>query len=227
MAHAHHAAVKIGFGSPNIKAKCVRIVGNAERKTFKTYKSTARNGLTAHQRNKRGATKEKNVGQDDFDEQTPYHIRKGIDLIGAKLEGNNVVIPIFNAKKERVGKQTITPDGTKKFSKNMQAEGSFGVCGKIAPGKLYVAEGYALVQAFTQRQKPTPYSHYQAATCPKSVKPYKQRFLRLNWWLQQTTTRQVSRRRKLVVGHTPRPKSKGMIGMMYSLKRARKRSGKG
>ena len=87
--------------------------------------------------------REKNVGQDDFDEQTPYHIRKGIELIGAKLEGNNVVIPIFNAQKKRVGQQTITPDGSKKFSKNMQADGAFGVCGKIAPGKLYVAEGYA------------------------------------------------------------------------------------
>ena len=87
--------------------------------------------------------RDKTVGQDDFDEQTPYHIRKGIELIGAKLEGNNVVIPIFNAQKKRVGKQTIQPDGTKKFSKNMQAEGSFGVCGKISPGKLYVAEGYA------------------------------------------------------------------------------------
>lgn len=87
--------------------------------------------------------REKNVGQDDFDEKTPYHIRKGIELIGAKLEGNNVVIPIFNAKKERVGKQTITPDGTKKFNKGLEADGAFGVCGKIAPGKLYVAEGYA------------------------------------------------------------------------------------
>ena len=87
--------------------------------------------------------RDKTVGQDDFDEHTPYHIRKGIELIGAKLEGNNVVIPIFNAQKKRVGKQTIQPDGTKKFSKNMQADGAFGVCGKIAPGKLYVAEGYA------------------------------------------------------------------------------------
>ena len=57
----------------------------------------------------------------------------------------------------------------------MQAEGSFGVCGKMAC-KLWSSRKVTPSQAFTQRQKPTPYSHYQAATCPKSVKPYKQRF---------------------------------------------------
>ena len=120
--------------------------------------------------------RDKTVGQDDFDEQTPYHIRKGIDLIGAKLEGNNVVIPIFNAKKERVGKQTITPDGTKKFSKNMQAEGSFGVCGKIAPGKLYVAEGYATCASIYAATKTNTIFALSSGNLPKVCEAIQEAF---------------------------------------------------
>jgi len=120
--------------------------------------------------------RDKTVGQDDFDEHTPYHIRKGIELIGAKLEGNNVVIPIFNAKKERVGKQTITPDGTKKFSKNMQAEGSFGVCGKISPGKLYVAEGYATCASIYAATKTNTIFALSSGNLPKVCKAIQEAF---------------------------------------------------
>ena len=73
----------------------------------------------------------------------PYHKTKQIDLIGAKLDNNVVVVPLFNAQKERVGEQRITPDGRKKFSAGLDKEGAFGVCGKIAPGLCYVAEGWA------------------------------------------------------------------------------------
>jgi len=116
------------------------------------------------------------VGQDDFDEHTPYHIRKGIELIGAKLEGNNVVIPIFNAQKKRVGKQTITPDGTKKFSKNMQAEGSFGVCGKISPGKLYVAEGYATCASIYAATKTNTIFALSSGNLPKVCEAIQEAF---------------------------------------------------
>lgn len=94
------------------------------------------------------------VRMDDFNEPEPelngtavkfepYHKTKQIDLIGAKLDNNVVVVPLFNAQKERVGEQRITPDGRKKFSAGLDKEGAFGVCGKIAPGLCYVAEGWA------------------------------------------------------------------------------------
>ena len=133
-------------------------------------------GLLPTKENNVVQLRDKTVGQDDFDEQTPYHIRKGIELIGAKLEGNNVVIPIFNAKKERVGKQTITPDGTKKFSKNMQAEGSFGVCGKIAPGKLYVAEGYATCASIYAATKTNTIFALSSGNLPKVCEAIQEAF---------------------------------------------------
>ncbi len=82
--------------------------------------------------------------QDDF-EDTPklYHERKGVDLLGAKLDGDTVVVPLFNAQRERVGEQRISPDGQKRFSKGLAKDGAFGVCGKLGQGKVFVAEGWA------------------------------------------------------------------------------------
>ena len=88
----------------------------------------------------------------------------------------------------------------------MQAEGSFGVCGKIAPGKLYVAEGYATCASIYAATKTNTIFALSAETYPKYVR--KEAFPGLNWWLQQITTRLVSRRQKLRVGHTPRPKAR-------------------
>ena len=84
MAHAHHVAVKIGFGSPNIKAKCVRIVGNAERKTFKTYKALQEMGLLPTKETNVVQLREKNVGQDDFDDKHRTIFVQRHRLIGAK-----------------------------------------------------------------------------------------------------------------------------------------------
>ena len=82
--------------------------------------------------------------QDDFGD-TPklYHERKGVELLGARLDGDTVVVPLFNAKRERVGEQRISPDGQKRFSKGLAKDGAFGVCGKLGQGKVFVAEGWA------------------------------------------------------------------------------------
>lgn len=79
----------------------------------------------------------------DFDDHTPYHIRKGVSLIGASLDGHTVVIRIFNSDREQVGTQRITPDGRKMFSKGMSQSGAFGVVGKPYSGTVYIAEGWA------------------------------------------------------------------------------------
>tara|TARA_R100001463_G_scaffold42137_2_gene88546 strand:- start:5993 stop:7762 length:1770 start_codon:yes stop_codon:yes gene_type:complete len=88
--------------------------------------------------------KEVPSNQDDFGD-TPklYHERKGVDLLGAKLDGDTVVVPLFNAQRERVGEQRISPDGQKRFSKGLAKDGAFGVCGKLGQGKVFVAEGWA------------------------------------------------------------------------------------
>ena len=77
------------------------------------------------------------------DPDVPYHIRKGIPLIGAEMKGINVAVPIYNSDRERVGVQTISPDGQKRFSKGMAKEGAFGVINGPLEGECYIAEGWA------------------------------------------------------------------------------------
>lgn len=78
-----------------------------------------------------------------FDDVRPYHVRKGVDLFLAKLDNNTVVIPIMNAKRERVGEQRIAPDGQKRFTKGMEKEGAFSVVNGPLEGLCYIAEGWA------------------------------------------------------------------------------------
>jgi hypothetical protein len=85
--------------------------------------------------------------QKQFDPFTPYHERKGVKLIGAVLEGADVVVPLFNTDRQQVGQQRITPNGDKRFNKGLNKEaGVFGVVGKFNPdnpGTVWVAEGWA------------------------------------------------------------------------------------
>ena len=80
-----------------------------------------------------------------FDPYTPYHERKGVDLIGAVLEGSDVVVPLFNTNREQVGHQRITPSGDKRFNPGLKKDGGvFGVVGKLDfQGKCFVSEGWA------------------------------------------------------------------------------------
>ena len=76
----------------------------------------------------------------------PYHTRKGVELLGARLDGLDVVIPLFNTARDRVGWQRITPDGQKRFNPGLSKDGGvFGVVGKglTRGGAIWVAEGWA------------------------------------------------------------------------------------
>jgi RecA-family ATPase len=76
----------------------------------------------------------------------PYYQRKGVELLGARLDGLDVVIPLFNTARDRVGWQRITPDGTKRFNPGLSKDGGvFGVVGKglTRGGAIWVAEGWA------------------------------------------------------------------------------------
>ena len=80
-----------------------------------------------------------------YDAHTPYHERKQVDLIGARLVDNNVIVPLYNPKMEEVGEQRISPDGAKRNNKGLDKSGGvFGLCGALPEeGIAYVAEGWA------------------------------------------------------------------------------------
>ena len=75
--------------------------------------------------------------------QPLYHERKGVELIDAQLEGSNLRIPILDASEQHVGWQTISPDGTKRFDKDMKIDGCFAVLNGPVEGTVYLCEGYA------------------------------------------------------------------------------------
>lgn len=106
--------------------------------------------------------------QDDF-EDTPklYHERKGVALLGARLDGDTVVVPLFNAKRERVGEQRISPDGQKRFSKGLAKDGAFGVCGKLGSGKVFVAEGWATAASVAMAMQGNAVFALDAGNLPK------------------------------------------------------------
>lgn len=75
--------------------------------------------------------------------QVPYHMLKGLPLIGAHVENSNLVIPIHHVETgEQVGTQVITPDGKKRFSKGMKKAGAGAFLGDETPS-LYIVEGWA------------------------------------------------------------------------------------
>ena len=92
-------------------------------------------------------TQTTSVPQQQFDPYTPYHERKGVDLIGAVLEGSDVVVPLFNTSRQQVGQQRIKPDGSKRFNQGLNKEGGvFGVVGRFNPdnpGTVWLSEGWA------------------------------------------------------------------------------------
>lgn len=82
----------------------------------------------------------------DFEKVEPYHVRKGVPLGLAKLDGLNLLVPIFKVdgrKMVKVGKQTITPDGKKLFDKGMSQDAAFSPVGGTPEGTTYICEGWA------------------------------------------------------------------------------------
>ena len=82
-----------------------------------------------------------------FDDLTPYHTKKGVELIGATLEGTDVVVPFFNTKQQQVGSQTIKSDGQKRFNKGLKKDSGVLVLLdsliQATQVKVWVAEGWA------------------------------------------------------------------------------------
>ena len=72
-----------------------------------------------------------------------YIERKQIELIGAELEGNTVIVPLWNFDQKRIGEQRICPKGTKKFNSGLTKNDAFGIIGQLALGEAWVTEGYA------------------------------------------------------------------------------------
>ena len=87
----------------------------------------------------------------DFTAIIPYHEKKGIELFNAKQIGENIVVPIVDISGKRVNKQTITPDGKKKFDpKPAPVEGCFNVLNGPLEGVCYLAEGFATAASVAQ-----------------------------------------------------------------------------
>lgn len=74
----------------------------------------------------------------------PYLQRKQIQGIGARVLGDQLLIPMKHSAKELVGLQRIYPDGDKKFIKGTPLAGAYCTLGKPTPtGVVAIVEGYA------------------------------------------------------------------------------------
>ena len=82
--------------------------------------------------------------------QHPYLAKKKIAQHNALIDGSNLIIPINNYMARKVGTQTITPDGTKKFSKGMPVIGNFSVLGGTITDIAYIAEGWATAASISE-----------------------------------------------------------------------------
>lgn len=118
------------------------------------------------------------VTAEDFagDTMVPYHERKQVDLLGAKLVGDNVVVSIFNAQREKIGSQTISPDGGKKFNSGLAKEGAFAATGKLSGGLAYIAEGWATAASVTMATEQACVVALDAGNLPKVVEVFAKYF---------------------------------------------------
>lgn len=73
----------------------------------------------------------------------PYNVRKGVQLHNAKIQGNDLFVPIMDMSGERIGYQKITPEGEKRFNQGLDKEGAFSIIGGPLDGLCYLAEGWA------------------------------------------------------------------------------------
>ena len=62
-----------------------------------------------------------------LDDLTPYHTKKGVELIGATLEGTDVVVP-FQHKATTSWQSTIKSNGQKRFNKGLKKDSESWCC---------------------------------------------------------------------------------------------------
>ena len=73
---------------------------------------------------------------------------------GSRLDGNNVVIDIYDPKqRKKVNTQTISPNGFKKFEKGKKTENCCSVINGPIKGTVYLAEGFATAVSVSQATK--------------------------------------------------------------------------
>jgi len=100
----------------------------------------------------------------------PYHIVKQIPLLAAELNGNDVIIPLFDVLTgEHLGQQTIKPDGKKLFNRGLRKAQAGAFIGKPT-ATLYVCEGWATAVAVNLSTKQQTLFALDAKTLPKIVK---------------------------------------------------------
>lgn len=75
------------------------------------------------------------------DSNIKYLSRKHIKSHNAKMSGESLVLPLFDAKGNLTSLQFIAPDGTKKYKADGATKGSFWQIGEGRPA--YMAEGFA------------------------------------------------------------------------------------
>lgn len=78
----------------------------------------------------------------DATEDHPYLKRKGVQPHGIKVNGDNLIVPLYNTDHEICSLQFIKPDGSKKFLSGGQVKDCYYRIGK-PNGKVYIAEGFA------------------------------------------------------------------------------------
>ena len=100
----------------------------------------------------------------------PYHIVKQIPLLAAELNGNDVIIPLFDVLTgEHLGQQTIKPDGKKLFNRGLRKAQAGALIGEPT-ATLYVCEGWATAVAVHLSTKQQTLFALDAKTLPKIVK---------------------------------------------------------
>lgn len=74
----------------------------------------------------------------------PYLTRKGIELIGARVLDDKILVPMRHGPGSLVGLQRIYPDGTKRFVKGTPKAGAYTTIGKPdRKGWIVICEGWA------------------------------------------------------------------------------------
>jgi hypothetical protein len=87
----------------------------------------------------------------------PYLLRKQIPAMGIKVDAkNNLLIPIFNADKQIISLQSISPNGQKLFTKDSATKGGFFLIGEIYTDcAIRIAEGYSkAVRSYLSNNEP-------------------------------------------------------------------------
>ena len=101
----------------------------------------------------------------------PYLSRKKIKPHGIKVSGDNLVIPIYNTKKDVCGIQTITPDGIKKFEYESKIEGNFYPLNENSDDTVfYITEGFATAASIAEATGSTVICSFSAGNLEKVAK---------------------------------------------------------